>query len=221
MNSNSSTTKNRLVFVSSTLLLGVAVAFGQAPQNPAGGGAAAPAAGAAAAAPAGGGGRGGGGRGGGAVTTTAGLNDPDFNLWIPAAAGRPTTDLELTALTKMDEDLEKPMATQAAAMEVMVNAAFSYPVDQRRMQAAQRALSDAELALAFAQVSAVEKLKGQLKTNTPERLQTVLAARNTRGGGGRGGGAAATGATPGGTAAPGSPAGAAGGPAPAGTGRGN
>ena len=193
--------KHLLLPTVAILFAGITVAFGQGGQNPPA--AAAPnLPGAAPGAPGGRGG-GGGGRGGGG---TPGLGAPAASLWIPGGAAGALTDVDLTALTRFDESIEKVLDAQAVAARELLNATFSTSANPASLAAKLQVLADAELALASARADGFDKVRTELKVTTPQRLQTVIQAINSRGGraGGLGGGGG--GAAPGGRgAAPGVP----------------
>jgi hypothetical protein len=144
--------------------------------------------GAVAAAPAGGGG----GRGG--AQGTPGMAAPETNLYVPVGgANRAFNDLELTALTRFDESMEKEITAQAKASTDLVAASLSLPVNPATIQARANALATAEIALAQARAAGLGKLKADLKL-AEEKVPALIQSIAVKGGrgvfiGGQAGGA--------------------------------
>jgi hypothetical protein len=164
-------------------------------------------------APAGGGG-GGGGRGG---APTPGVGAPAVNLWVPVGRNRPFNDIELTAMTRYDESMEKEIKAQSDARNALVALTLSPGANAAAIQAAATTLASADLALATAQAGGFSKLKADLKVVSTEQVQNLVGSINNRGGrgfagvnapanafgpGGGAGGGGAPAAAPGGRGAP-------------------
>jgi hypothetical protein len=160
-----------------------------------GGAAGAPGAGAAA--------FGGGARGGGG---TPGLGAPAASLYIPSGgANRAFTDVELTAIARYDESMEKEIKAVSDASDALIKAQLTLPTNSAEITAQVNALAVAEQALAMARASGMTKLKTDLKLSAAQIavLPTAVTVRGGRGtmlGGGAGAGAGAGGR--GGAAAP-------------------
>jgi hypothetical protein len=142
-----------LLFVAGALLCG-APAFAQAP------GAAAQAAGRA---------------GPTTVLGTPGLAGAPADLYS-LAGGRPRpalTDLELTAVTRMDEESDKQAAAVLAAKNALVAVTLAATKNDAAIKARVDALAEAELALALAKADAFAKFKLTTKLS-PAKLAYVV-----------------------------------------------
>lgn len=104
---------------------------------------------------------------GGNVNGTPGIALPPVNLYTPVSSGRAYTDLELTALTRAEEDsgnqaalaaIGKLAQAAADARTALVAASLSAPVKAGETEAKAKALADAELALASARATTLAAL---------------------------------------------------------------
>jgi hypothetical protein len=143
-----------------------------------------------------GGGGGAGGRGGGG---TPGLGAPAVQLYVPSGgANRAFNDIELTAITRYDESMEKEIKALSDANAALLKAVFTIPASSAAIEAAVNAQASAEQALAVARANGVGKLKADLKLSAAQIavLPTAVTVRGGRGtmlggGAGRAGGAGA------------------------------
>jgi hypothetical protein len=114
------------------------------------------------------GGGAGGGRGGG--SGTPGLGAPAINLYQAGVQGSRArgnlsafTDLEWTAITRMEEQMEKEASAVAKARTALTKAVFAAKPDSADIAAKVQALADAEFVLAQARAAAFPKIKADLK----------------------------------------------------------
>jgi hypothetical protein len=165
-----------------------------------------------------GGGRGGGGGGGfggaGGAGGRGGAPGGAVSLYIPlGGANRAFNDIEVTALSRYDESMEKEIKAVSDANEALVKAALTVPSNPAAIEAATRTLATAEQALAIARANGFAKLKTDLKLS-PAQVAVLPTAVTVKGG--RGTMLGAAGAAAAGAAGRGGAAGAP--PAPAGRG---
>ena len=118
-----------------------------------------------------------GGRAGGGPTTvlgTPGLAAPARELYSLAGGRRPAmSDLELTAVTRMEEQVEKQIAAVTVAKAALVAATLAPARNDAAIKARNDALAEAELALALARADAFAKLQAAMKFS-PAKLAFVV-----------------------------------------------
>jgi hypothetical protein len=130
-----------------------------------------------------------GGGGGQAGNGTPGLGAPAINLYsVSSSRGGAFNDLELTALTRMDEMVEKEQSAVTAARAAVLAASLAPAVSAAELKAKSETLGDAELKLALARADAFAKFKATNRMS-PEKLQSLVSqmASGTLGGRGPGG----------------------------------
>lgn len=149
------------------------------------------------------------------LLTTQVVAEPTIGAPVQAhgGSGRGTppaiNDLEFVAISRVEEGIAGQIAAANRARDLVTATVFTLPFNNAGLAMQMKALSDAELALAYAQSEAAAKLKAELarlkieaKSGTPERMQ-VLARQignAASAAGGRGGGAPAAPGGPGGAA---------------------
>jgi hypothetical protein len=140
--------RNPLILLAAGVLLGLVPAFGQA-------------------------GRGGGG-GPTTVLGTPGLAAPARELYSLAGGRRPAlSDLELTAVTRLEEQVEKQVAAVAAAKTALLAAVFAPARNEAAIKQRNDALAEAELALALARAEAFAKFQASMRLS-PAKLAYVV-----------------------------------------------
>jgi hypothetical protein len=118
-----------------------------------------------------------GGRAGGGPTTvlgTPGLAAPARELYSLAGGRRPAmSDLELTAVTRLEEQVEKQLAAVTAAKAALVAATLAPTRNDAAVKARNDALAEAELTLALARAEAFAKFQATMKLS-PAKLAFVV-----------------------------------------------
>jgi len=112
---------------------------------------------------------------------TPGISSPPIDLYSAALRRNPLDDLELTAVTRMEEKIEAEMKAQADAAAALLRAEFAEPSNRADIAAKVRALADAEMALALARADGFVQLRTELKDLTPAKLQALAMAVESRG----------------------------------------
>jgi len=103
----------------------------------------------------------------GNINGTPGIALPAENLYKPVSAGRTYTDLELTSLTRAEEDTANQAVLDAVgklvkaandARTALVAASLTVPANAANLEAKAKALADAEVALANARATTLAPL---------------------------------------------------------------
>jgi hypothetical protein len=127
---------------------------------------------------------------GGNVNGTPGIALPPVNLYTPVSAGRAYTDLELTALTRAEEDtgnqamlatIGKLAQAAADARTALVAASLTMPAKAGENDAKAKALAEAELALATARATTLASLVRKiLPGSDATKINAAAATMETR-----------------------------------------
>jgi hypothetical protein len=126
----------------------------------------------------------------GNINGTPGIAIPPIDLYVSPAAGRTYTDLELTALTRAEEDpanqadldsIGKLVKAATDAHLALVAASVAIPVSPAALEARAKDLADAELALANARATSLAALvKKILPKSDSNQIRTVAASMESR-----------------------------------------
>lgn len=126
----------------------------------------------------------------GNVNGTPGIALPAENLYKPVSAGRTYTDLELTSITRAEEDTANQAVLDAVAKLVkaandartaLVAASLAVPANAGNMEAKSKALADAETALANARATTLSPLvKKILPKANDTQIKAVASSMETR-----------------------------------------
>jgi hypothetical protein len=130
----------------------------------------------------GGGGAGRGGAAGGqfAAAGTPGLGAPAASFYIPVGGfNRQFNDVELTTLTRFDEQMEAEIRARAAARRSIVEASLNPNISNAERQSLAASLAASELALALKQADGFGALQRDLNL-TRERVPALINAINSR-----------------------------------------
>ena len=88
------------------------------------------------------------------------------------------SDLDVTAMTKLDEASEKERRAALAARTALLTASLNPQVSREEIAAKANALGDAEMALALARARAFPELKAKI---SPEKMPSGIQALETMG----------------------------------------
>lgn len=122
----------------------------------------------------------------GNINGTPGIALPAENLYKPVSAGRTYTDLELTSLTRAEEDTANQAVLESVgklvkaandARAALVAASLTVPANAANMEAKAKALADAETALANARAITLAPLVKKILPKANDAL--IRAAAST------------------------------------------
>jgi hypothetical protein len=127
---------------------------------------------------------------GGNVNGTPGIALPPTDLYRSLSTGRAYTDLELTAITRAEEDtanqavldsIGKLLKAANDARTSLVAASLTVPADAATMTARAKALADADQALAAARATTLAGLVRKILPGSDEtKIRAVAASMETR-----------------------------------------
>jgi hypothetical protein len=126
----------------------------------------------------------------GNINGTPGIAIPPIDLYVSVSAGRTYTDLELTALTRAEEDpanqtvldsIGKLVKAANDARQALLAASMTVPANAGALEAKAKALADAEQALANARATAIPALvRKVLPQSDAAQIRTIAASMENR-----------------------------------------
>ena len=126
----------------------------------------------------------------GNINGTPGIALPVENLYKPVSAGRTYTDLELTSLTRAEEDTANQAVLEGVgklvkaandARAALVTASLTVPTNAANLETKAKALADAETALANARATTLAPLVKKILPKSDEaKIRAAASTMETR-----------------------------------------